>query len=164
MLLYENVALIDHGLLRPLRLKCLLRGLFCLCVHWVFLWLQIQFHNFHNYRNMCQSTNVASSASMVKGYLTMAEKSTEYATDHEWRRSRPGKVCQDHPDALGEVPWERAVWSFSDPTPGWRVCTTTSPSRPSSSVSSALVFLKVGTHCSTISEGRATDMWTRVRP
>ena len=31
------------------------------------------------YRNMCQSTNVASLASVVQGYLNMAEKRTESA-------------------------------------------------------------------------------------
>ena len=31
------------------------------------------------YRNMCQSTNVASLASVVQGYLTMAEKRTDSA-------------------------------------------------------------------------------------
>merc|ERR1712128_248997 len=80
------------------------------------------------YRNMCQSTNVASLASVVQGYLTMAEKRTESArtesidsveVDDLENIATPemimlsavsGEGAQDRSDRTILMPWVKFLW------------------------------------------------------
>jgi len=80
------------------------------------------------YRNMCQSTNVASLASVVQGYLTMAEKRTESArtesidsveVDDLENLATPemimlsavsGEGAQDRSDRTILMPWVKFLW------------------------------------------------------
>lgn len=80
------------------------------------------------YRNMCQSTNVASLASVVQGYLTMAEKRTENArnesidsveVDDLENLATPemimlsavsGEGAQDRSDRTILMPWVKFLW------------------------------------------------------
>jgi len=80
------------------------------------------------YRNMCQSTNVASLAAVVQGYLTMAEKKTEAAkqeaidkvdVDDLDNLATPemimlsavsGEGAQDRSDRTVLMPWVKFLW------------------------------------------------------
>merc|ERR1719278_1799909 len=80
------------------------------------------------YRNMCQTTNVASLASVVQGYLTMAEKRTESArqesadsveVDDLENIATPemimlsavsGEGAQDRSDRTILMPWVKFLW------------------------------------------------------
>ncbi len=81
------------------------------------------------YRNMCQSTNVASLASVVQGYLTMAEKRTDTARQESVESVQDvddldnlatpemillsavsGEDAQDRSDRKILMPWVKFLW------------------------------------------------------
>ena len=80
------------------------------------------------YRNMCQFTNVASLASVVQGYLTMAEKKTEAAKQEAIDKVEvdvldnlatpemimlsavSGEGAQDRSDRTVFMPWVKFLW------------------------------------------------------
>lgn len=80
------------------------------------------------YRNMCQSTNVASLAAVVQGYLTMAEKKTESAKQESIDKvdvddldnlatpemimlsAVSGEGAQERSDRTVLMPWVKFLW------------------------------------------------------
>lgn len=81
------------------------------------------------YRNMCQATNVASLASVVQGYLSMAEKRTDAAKQESVEsvqdvddldnlatpemvilRAVSGEDAQDRSDRKILMPWVKFLW------------------------------------------------------